>query len=77
MTHPFSYQGRRVVVTGAARGVGAALLDVLAELDVAHVTALDMNAPSGPHHACKASPISLTAASVAAGSPRDVGSPGP
>ena len=51
MTHPFSYQGRRVVVTGAARGVGAALLDVLAELDVAHVTAIDLNAPSGPHDA--------------------------
>ncbi len=51
VTHPFSYQGRRVVVTGAARGVGAALLDVLAELDVAHVTALDLNAPNGPHDA--------------------------
>ena len=47
--HPFSYRDRRVVVTGAARGVGAALLDVLAELDVAHVTALDLNPPSGPH----------------------------
>ena len=34
MTHPFSYEGRRVVVTGGSRGVGAALLDVLAELDV-------------------------------------------
>jgi NAD(P)-dependent dehydrogenase (short-subunit alcohol dehydrogenase family) len=51
MTHPFSYEGRRVVVTGAARGVGAALLDVLAGLGVAHVTVLDLNAPSGPHDA--------------------------
>ena len=51
MTHPFSYQGRRVVVTGGARGVGAALLDVLEELDVAHVTVLDLNPPSGPHDA--------------------------
>ena len=58
MTHPFSYQDRRVVVTGAARGVGAALLDVLAELDVAHVTALDLNAPSGPHDAFLATDLS-------------------
>ena len=49
MTHPFSHAGRRVVVTGAARGVGATLLDVLAELDVAHVTVLDVGEPDGPH----------------------------
>jgi NAD(P)-dependent dehydrogenase (short-subunit alcohol dehydrogenase family) len=49
MTHPFSYQDRRVVVTGGSSGVGAALLDVLAELDVAHVTVLDVKPPSGPH----------------------------
>jgi NAD(P)-dependent dehydrogenase (short-subunit alcohol dehydrogenase family) len=49
MTHPFSYGGRRAVVTGGSRGVGAALLGVLAELDVAHVTVLDLNAPEGPH----------------------------
>jgi NAD(P)-dependent dehydrogenase (short-subunit alcohol dehydrogenase family) len=49
MPHPFSYQDRRVVVTGGARGVGAALLDVLAEVDVAHVTVLDREAPNGPH----------------------------
>jgi NAD(P)-dependent dehydrogenase (short-subunit alcohol dehydrogenase family) len=48
--HPFSYEGRRVVVTGAASGVGAALLDVLADVDVEHVVALDLNKPSGPHH---------------------------
>jgi NAD(P)-dependent dehydrogenase (short-subunit alcohol dehydrogenase family) len=47
--HPFSYAGRRAVVTGAASGVGAALLDVLAEVDVEHVVALDLNKPSGPH----------------------------
>lgn len=51
MTHPFSYEARRVVVTGAARGVGAALLQVLHELDTAHVTVLDLEAPSGPHDA--------------------------
>jgi NAD(P)-dependent dehydrogenase (short-subunit alcohol dehydrogenase family) len=51
MTHPFSYEGRRAVVTGGSRGVGAALLDVLAELDAAHVTVLDLDQPDGPHHA--------------------------
>ena len=51
MTHPFSYDNRRVVVTGAARGVGAALLDVLADLEVAHVTVLDVVAPGGKHEA--------------------------
>lgn len=51
MNHPFSYAGRRVVVTGGSRGVGAALLDVLAELDAAHVTVVDVNRPSGPHDA--------------------------
>jgi NAD(P)-dependent dehydrogenase (short-subunit alcohol dehydrogenase family) len=49
MGHPFRYDNRRAVITGAATGVGAALLDVLAELDVAHVTVLDVKAPSGPH----------------------------
>lgn len=58
MSHPFSYEGRRVVVTGAARGVGAALLDVLQELDAAHVTVLDLSAPSGPHDAFLATDLS-------------------
>jgi NAD(P)-dependent dehydrogenase (short-subunit alcohol dehydrogenase family) len=58
LTHPFSYQGLRVVVTGGARGVGAALLDVLAELDAAHVTVIDLNEPSGPHHAFLATDLS-------------------
>jgi NAD(P)-dependent dehydrogenase (short-subunit alcohol dehydrogenase family) len=49
MNDLFSYEGRGAVVTGGSRGVGAALLDVLAELGVAHVTVLDVNEPSGPH----------------------------
>jgi NAD(P)-dependent dehydrogenase (short-subunit alcohol dehydrogenase family) len=49
MTNPFSYAGKRVVVTGAATGVGAALLDLLAEIGGPQVTVLDVKAPSGPH----------------------------
>jgi NAD(P)-dependent dehydrogenase (short-subunit alcohol dehydrogenase family) len=49
MTNPFSYAGKRVVVTGAATGVGAALLDLLAEIGGPEVTVLDIKAPSGPH----------------------------
>ena len=50
MTTPFDYTSKRVVVTGGATGVGAALLDVLAELDAGHVTVLDVKPPMGPHH---------------------------
>jgi NAD(P)-dependent dehydrogenase (short-subunit alcohol dehydrogenase family) len=49
MANPFGYAGKNVVVTGAATGVGAALIELLAELDAAHVTVLDVKAPSGPH----------------------------
>src|SRR5690349_9794739 len=49
MTDPFSYSGKHVVVTGAATGVGAALLDLLAEIGGPEVTVLDIKAPSGPH----------------------------
>ena len=45
----YDYRDRRAVVTGAARGVGAALLEVLSELDVGHVTVLDREAPTGKH----------------------------
>jgi NAD(P)-dependent dehydrogenase (short-subunit alcohol dehydrogenase family) len=49
MSNPFSYENKRVVVTGGATGVGAGLLEVLAEQDVAHVTVLDLKQPTGPH----------------------------
>ena len=49
MSNPFSYEGKRVVVTGAATGVGAALIEVLAELEVENVTVLDVQAADGPH----------------------------
>jgi NAD(P)-dependent dehydrogenase (short-subunit alcohol dehydrogenase family) len=45
---PFSYQDKRVVVTGGATGVGAALVDLLASLDAAHLTVLDVKEPGGP-----------------------------
>ena len=49
MANPFSYEGKRVVVTGGATGVGAALLDLLAEIGAPEVTVLDIKKPSGPH----------------------------
>jgi NAD(P)-dependent dehydrogenase (short-subunit alcohol dehydrogenase family) len=48
--NPFSYEGKRVVVTGAASGVGAALVELLVELDAAHITAIDRDTPAGPAH---------------------------
>lgn len=49
MPDPFSYAGRRVVVTGGATGVGAALLELLAEIGAPEVVVLDIKAPSAPH----------------------------
>jgi NAD(P)-dependent dehydrogenase (short-subunit alcohol dehydrogenase family) len=49
VSNPFSYAGRHVVVTGGASGVGAALLDLLAELGAPEVTVVDRKAPDGPH----------------------------
>ncbi|MFO0690088.1 MAG: coniferyl-alcohol dehydrogenase [Myxococcota bacterium] len=48
MSHPFDYSNKRVVVTGAFSGVGAALLDVLVELGRPEVIALDIRKPEGP-----------------------------
>ena len=49
MANPFSYEGKRVVLTGGATGVGAALLDLLAEIGAPDVTVIDLKKPSGPH----------------------------
>jgi NAD(P)-dependent dehydrogenase (short-subunit alcohol dehydrogenase family) len=49
MTDPFSYADKRVVVTGGATGVGAALLDLLDELGSPYVTVLDLKEPAGNH----------------------------
>ena len=48
MSHCFDYSNKRVVITGAFSGVGAALLDVLAELGAPEVIALDIKRPEGP-----------------------------
>ena len=47
-SHPFDYSSKRVVITGAFSGVGAALLDVLVELGGPEVIALDIKKPEGP-----------------------------
>ncbi len=49
MTSAFAYGDGRVVVTGGARGIGAALLDRLAEQGATAVTVLDIEPPAGPH----------------------------
>jgi len=42
-----SYEGKRVVITGGATGIGAALVDLLREHDVEHITVLDIKEPTG------------------------------
>jgi NAD(P)-dependent dehydrogenase (short-subunit alcohol dehydrogenase family) len=49
MANPFSYESQHVVVTGGASGVGAALLELLAEIGRPRVTVLDVKPPTGPH----------------------------
>ena len=46
MANLFSYEGKRVVVTGGATGIGAALVDLVKELGAAHVTVLDIKEPA-------------------------------
>jgi NAD(P)-dependent dehydrogenase (short-subunit alcohol dehydrogenase family) len=47
MSDPFRYEGKRVVVTGAFSGVGAALVELLRSLGAADITALDIRKPEG------------------------------
>ena len=48
MKNPFSYQGKRVVITGAYSGVGAAAVELLASLEASEIIALDIKRPGGP-----------------------------
>ncbi len=66
MSNPFSYENKRVVVTGGATGVGAGLLEVLAEQGAAHVTVLDLKEPTGPHNTFMQCDLSDQVAVVAA-----------
>jgi len=46
--NPFSYQGKRVVITGAYSGVGAAAVELLSSLGASEIIALDIKQPEGP-----------------------------
>ena len=48
MKNPFSYQGKRVVITGAYSGVGAAAVELLSSLEASEIIALDIKRPRGP-----------------------------
>jgi NAD(P)-dependent dehydrogenase (short-subunit alcohol dehydrogenase family) len=48
MSDLFNYEGKRVVVTGGATGIGAALVEQLRELGAEHITVLDIKKPEGP-----------------------------
>jgi NAD(P)-dependent dehydrogenase (short-subunit alcohol dehydrogenase family) len=48
MSDLFNYEGKRVVVTGGATGIGAALVELLRELGAEHITVLDIKKPEGP-----------------------------
>ena len=65
-----SYAGRRVVVTGCASGIGAALVDQLTELG-ADVVGLDVRPPDAAlnefHHVDLADPASIDGAVAAIG----------
>ena len=76
MVNPFSYTGKHVVVTGGASGVGAALLELLAEIGSPTVTVVDRNVPTGPHgrfiEADLADPAAVDAVTTAIDGPVDV-----
>ena len=51
MSSLFSYQGKKVVLTGGATGVGAAAVELLSELGCTDLTVLDVKEPTGPRDA--------------------------
>ncbi len=76
MSNLFDYEGKRVVVTGGATGIGAALVDLLRELGVEHITVLDIKEPAGAVDAFVevnlADPVSIDAACAQIEGPIDV-----
>lgn len=48
MSDLFSYAGKKVVLTGGTTGVGAAAVDLLADLGCTDLTVLDIKEPTGP-----------------------------
>jgi NAD(P)-dependent dehydrogenase (short-subunit alcohol dehydrogenase family) len=48
MSGLFSYEGKRVVLTGGATGVGAAAVELLASNGCTDLTVLDIKEPTGP-----------------------------
>ena len=48
MSDLFSYAGKRVVLTGGTTGVGAAAVELLADLGCGDLTVLDIAEPTGP-----------------------------
>jgi NAD(P)-dependent dehydrogenase (short-subunit alcohol dehydrogenase family) len=60
------FEGKHAVVTGGASGVGAALLETLAELGKPRVTVLDLRRPTGPHDSFLETDLSSVAALEAA-----------
>lgn len=48
MSGLFSYEGKKVVLTGGTTGVGAAAVELLAEAGCTDLTVLDIKEPTGP-----------------------------
>ena len=76
MKNPFSYQGKRVVITGAYSGVGAAAVELLSSLGASEIIALDIQEPKGPItryiETNMGDPSAIDAAAVAIDGPVDV-----
>ena len=73
MKNPFSYEGKRVVITGAYSGVGAATVELLSSLGASEIIALDIKQPQGPItryiETNLADPAAIDAAAVAIDGP--------
>lgn len=76
MKSPFSYEGKRTVITGAYSGVGAAAVELLSNLGASEIIALDIKEPRGPItrfiETNMAEPTAIDAAVAAIDGPVDV-----